>query len=108
MPPILTIVGYSGSGKTTLMVKLIRELNKALGMTSVVVSHDVHETLTIADYAYLLSGGKVIDHGTPAELRVSDSAWSGQFLNGHPDGPVPFHYPAPDFRTDLIEGAGRR
>jgi len=85
-----------------VLVKLIRELNTALGMTSVVVSHDVRETMAIADYAYLLSGGKVIDHGTPDELRDSKSEWSGQFLNGHPDGPVPFHYPAPDFRDDLF------
>jgi phospholipid/cholesterol/gamma-HCH transport system ATP-binding protein len=90
-----------------VLVKLIRELNNALGMTSVVVSHDVRETLTIADYAYLLSGGKVIDHGTPDALWGSKLDWSGQFLNGHPDGPVPFHYPAPDFRADLFGEAGR-
>ncbi len=87
-----------------VLVKLIRELNQALGMTSVVVSHDVRETMAIADYAYLLSGGRVIDQGTPAELWSSRSEWSGQFLNGHPDGPVPFHYPAADFRSDLLGG----
>jgi len=91
-----------------VLVKLIRELNDALGMTSVVVSHDVRETMAIADYAYLLSGGKVIEHGTPEQLWSSKSQWSGQFLNGHPDGPVPFHYPAPDFHADLVGGAGRR
>ncbi|MDH3980448.1 MAG: ATP-binding cassette domain-containing protein [Gammaproteobacteria bacterium] len=89
-----------------VLVKLIRELNNALGMTSVVVSHDVREATAIADYAYLLSDGKVVDHGTPDELWGSRSDWSQQFLNGQPDGPVAFHYPAPDFRDDLL-GSGR-
>jgi len=89
-----------------VLVKLIRELNNALGMTSIVVSHDVRETTEIADYAYLLSGGKVVDHGTPGELWDSRSDWSQQFLHGYHDGPVAFHYPAPDFRDDLF-GGGR-
>jgi phospholipid/cholesterol/gamma-HCH transport system ATP-binding protein len=89
-----------------VLAKLIRELNDALGMTSIVVSHDVHETSAIADYAYLLSGGKVVDHGTPEDLWGSRSDWSQQFLHGHPDGPVAFHYPGPGFRDDLL-GGGR-
>ncbi len=90
-----------------IVVKLIHELNAALGLTSIVVSHDVQETAAIADYVYLLSGGKVVDQGAPDSLWESASEWSQQFLNGEPDGPVPFHYPAPAFRDDLI-GGGRR
>ena len=90
-----------------VLVKLIRELNDALGMTSIVVSHDVAETISIADYVYLVSGGKVVDRGTPDELRERSSEWTEQFMDGLPDGPVPFHYPADDFRGDLLEG-GRR
>ncbi|MEA2093428.1 MAG: ATP-binding cassette domain-containing protein [Pseudomonadota bacterium] len=89
-----------------IVVKLIRELNDALGLTSIIVSHDVHETAAIADYIYLLSGGRVVDQGTPESLWKSASAWSQQFLNGKPDGPVAFHYPAMDYREDLV-GGGR-
>lgn len=92
-----------------VLVKLIRELNDALGMTSVVVSHDVAETVSIADYVYLVSGGRVVDEGTPADLQERQSEWTHQFLDGLPDGPVPFHYPAGDFRDDLLGGReGRR
>jgi phospholipid/cholesterol/gamma-HCH transport system ATP-binding protein len=87
-----------------VLVKLIRELNDALQMTSVVVSHDVEETCAIADYAYLLSEGKVVEHGEPAALRESSTDWSQQFLGALPDGPVPFHYPAVPFRDDLLQG----
>jgi phospholipid/cholesterol/gamma-HCH transport system ATP-binding protein len=90
-----------------VLVKLIRELNQALGLTSVVVSHDVREASAIADYVYLLSDGKVMDHGTPDALWGSQQQWTQQFLNGHPDGPVAFHYPAPPFRDDLLGGAVR-
>ncbi len=89
-----------------VLAKLIRELNNALGMTSIMVSHDVREATAIADYAYLLSDGKVMDHGSPDHLWDSKSDWSQQFLNGRPDGPVAFHYPAPGFRDDLL-GGGR-
>jgi len=89
-----------------VLIKLIRELNDALGLTSVVVSHDVKEAAAISDYVYLLSGGEVVDHGVPEHLWESASEWSQQFLNGRPDGPVPFHYPAPEFREDLLAGAG--
>ncbi len=91
-----------------IVVKLIHELNDALGLTSIVVSHDVRETAAIADYVYLLSGGKVVDQGTPDTLWKSASEWSHQFLNGEPDGPVAFHYPAPAFRDDLMAGGGAR
>ena len=88
-----------------VLVKLIRLLNDALGLTSVIVSHDVAETAAIADYIYLLSGGKVVGQGSPDELEQSDSAWARQFLHGEPDGPVPFHYPAADYADDLLAGA---
>jgi phospholipid/cholesterol/gamma-HCH transport system ATP-binding protein len=87
-----------------ILVKLIRELNDALGLTSIVVSHDVREASSIADYVYLLSGGKVIEHGKPEALWESTSEWSRQFLEGRPDGPAAFHYPAPDFGEDLLRG----
>jgi phospholipid/cholesterol/gamma-HCH transport system ATP-binding protein len=87
-----------------VLIKLIRELNDALGLTSIMVSHDVKEAAAIADYMYLLSGGKVVDHGVPERLWKSASEWSQQFLNGKPDGPVPFHYPAREFREDLLAG----
>ena len=85
------------------IVQLIRTLNDALSLTSVVVSHDVTETAGIADYIYVLSEGKVIGHGTPDELVKSPSAQVQQFLQGLADGPVPFHYPAPDYSADLLD-----
>ncbi len=84
------------------IVTLVRRLNDALGITSLLVSHDVAETLSIADYVYLIAEGRVVEHGTPEALRASDSAWVQQFLQGLPDGPVPFHYPAPDYRQALL------
>jgi phospholipid/cholesterol/gamma-HCH transport system ATP-binding protein len=85
-----------------VVVRLIRQLNDTLGLTSVVVSHDVHEITAVADRAYLLSGGKVVAAGTPAELDALDSAEVRQFMKGLPDGPVPFHYPAPDYASQLL------
>lgn len=85
-----------------VLVKLIDDLNKELGLTSIVVSHDVKETAVIADYIYLMSGGKVVGAGTPAEIEAADSTWVRQFMHGAPDGPVPFHYPAGDYRTELL------
>ncbi|MDH5784574.1 MAG: ATP-binding cassette domain-containing protein [Chromatiales bacterium] len=87
-----------------VLVKLIRTLNDALGLSSIVVSHDVQETAAISDYIYLLSGGKVVGQGSPDELGRSDSEWAQQFLQGLPDGPVPFHYAAPDYAEDLLHG----
>ena len=89
------------------LLKLIRELNDALELTSVVVSHDVAETLAISDYAYLLSEGKVVAQGTPAELKETGSEWARQFLDGLPDGPVPFHYPGVAYADDLLSGGER-
>jgi len=87
-----------------VLVRLIRLLNDALGLTSVIVSHDIQETLTIADDIYLLSGGKVVARGTSDELNQSSSEWAQQFLKGQPDGPVPFHYPSRDYADDLLNG----
>jgi phospholipid/cholesterol/gamma-HCH transport system ATP-binding protein len=81
---------------------LIRKLNDTTGSTSLVVSHDVQECFEIAHYAYLMSsGGKVVAHGTPDQLRHSDDAEVRQFIRGEPDGPVRFHYPARPLAEDM-------
>ncbi|MEJ2141330.1 MAG: ABC transporter ATP-binding protein [Gammaproteobacteria bacterium] len=85
-----------------VIVRLIHSLNDALGLTSIIVSHDIQETAEIADNIYLLSGGKVVAHGSADELNNSESAWARQFMNGEPDGPVPFHYPANPLAQDLL------
>ncbi len=87
-----------------MIMRLIRINNDVLGLTSIVVSHDVEEISQIADYCYVMSGGKVIGEGTPAELRDSDSPLIHQFMSGAADGPVPFHYPAPPYRDELLGG----
>ncbi len=85
---------------------LIRKLNDTTGATSLMVSHDVQECFAIADYAYLLSSqGKVVAHGTPAELNASEDPEVRQFIRGEPDGPVRFHYPAEPLATALGLGA---
>ena len=88
-----------------VICRLIKQMNEALGITSIVVSHDVKELSTIAHDSYLLSGGKVVASGSPDELCRSDSGEVRQFMGGLPDGPVPFHYPAPDYLTELLEDA---
>ena len=85
-----------------VICRLIKQMNDALGITSIVVSHDVHELATIAHDSFLLSGGKVVASGTPEELNRSDLPEVRQFMGGLDDGPVPFHYPAPDYATDLL------
>ena len=85
-----------------VLVSLLRTLTDALGLTSVVVSHDVKESLSIADYAYVISAGKVVEHGTPVALKASDSSWVQQFIQGKRDGPVPFHFPATNYAEDLL------
>lgn len=77
-----------------VLVRLIRTLREALDLTSIIVSHDVDEALSIADYIYVLANGAVVGEGTPNELRASTSPLVQQFLNGHADGPVRFQYPA--------------
>ncbi|MEZ5741222.1 MAG: ABC transporter ATP-binding protein [Burkholderiaceae bacterium] len=83
------------------IAQLIRRLNDSLGATSVLVSHDVHESFEICDQIIVLGGGKVIGHGTPEQMRQSDNPELVQFLNGHREGPVGFHYPAADLADDL-------
>jgi phospholipid/cholesterol/gamma-HCH transport system ATP-binding protein len=83
---------------------LIRRLNDALGATSVVVTHDIQESLQIVDYIYLLSDGKVIAQGTPDEIKHSDDPFVDQFVHAKKDGPVPFHYAAQDYEADLMGG----
>ena len=85
-----------------VVLRLIRDTNDALGLTSVVVSHDVHEISALADRAYLLSGGAVVAAGTPTELNADPSPIVRQFMGGLPDGPVGFHYPAPDYASQLL------
>ena len=80
---------------------LIRNLNDALGSTSILVSHDVNETFLIADYVYFLSAGKIVAAGTPDEMRRSTDPYVKQFVNAEPDGPVPFHYPGKSLAEDL-------
>jgi phospholipid/cholesterol/gamma-HCH transport system ATP-binding protein len=87
-----------------VIVRLIRQMNEGLGLTSIVVSHDVHELASIAHDSYLMSGGKVVASGTPKELASSGLEVVKQFMTGSDDGPVPFHYPAPDYRNDLLGG----
>ena len=87
-----------------VLVRLIRLLNDALGITSILVSHDVQESASIADYIYVLSDGKVIGQGTPRELATTDSPAVRQFMDALPDGPVHFHYPANDYAEDLMAG----
>ncbi|MEM7400752.1 MAG: ATP-binding cassette domain-containing protein [Pseudomonadota bacterium] len=86
------------------IVTLIKELNQSMGLTSVIVSHDVDETLSIADYIYVISEGEIVESGTSQDLRSSTSDWMQQFLQGMPDGPVPFHYPSDEFKLDLLAG----
>jgi phospholipid/cholesterol/gamma-HCH transport system ATP-binding protein len=85
-----------------VLVRLIRSMNDALGLTSLIVSHDIHETAEIADLIYIISNGKVIGFGTPDELKGSNSAWVKQFMNAESDGPVPFHYPASTYSEELL------
>ena len=80
---------------------LIRRLNDATGATSLIVSHDVEECFQICDYAYLMSAGRVIAHGTPEALKASEEPEVRQFIRGEPDGPVKFHYPAAPIAREL-------
>jgi phospholipid/cholesterol/gamma-HCH transport system ATP-binding protein len=84
-----------------VLVQLVRLLNDALGMTSILVSHDIHETISIADHIYLISNGQVVGSGSPEDLINSDDEWVRQFMQALPDGPVPFHYPAQSYADDL-------
>ena len=80
---------------------LIRRLNDALGATSIVVTHDVQESLKIVDYVYFMSEGRVVAEGTPEQIRDSNEDYVRQFVHGQMDGPVPFQYPGSSYRQDL-------
>ncbi|WP_178861395.1 ABC transporter ATP-binding protein [Thiomicrorhabdus cannonii] len=90
-----------------VLVELIRKLNDSLGLTSVVVSHDVDEVLSIADYVCVLSEGRVIAQGTKDEVLNSQSAYVEQFIKGLPDGPVPFHYTEETYEQAMRAGEVR-
>ena len=84
--------------------QLIRKLNDALGATSIMVTHDIHESLLIVDYIYFLNGGRVVAEGTPDEIRASKDPFVHQFVYAEPDGPVHFDYPAPTVRQEFLAG----
>ncbi|HYM34932.1 MAG TPA: ATP-binding cassette domain-containing protein [Steroidobacteraceae bacterium] len=88
-----------------VILRLIRQMNDALGLTSLVVSHDVDEIALLADMSYILSGGKVVASGETKSLKNSNDELVRQFMNGLADGPVSFHYPAKDFREQLFDDA---
>jgi len=83
------------------IVQLIRSLNQALGLTSIVVTYDVHEALKVADYVYVIGDGAMLGKGTPKEVSASTDPYLKQFLNALPDGPVRFHFPGPPLEEDL-------
>src|SRR5271154_580464 len=85
-----------------VILRLIRRLNDALGLTSILVSHDVQEIAAVADAVFLLSGGKVAAGGTPQQLKNSSDETVKQFIEGLPDGSVGFHFPAPDYFGELL------
>ena len=86
-----------------VICRLIKQMNEALGITSIVVSHDVQELASIAHDSFLLSGGRVVASGTPEELNRSDLPEVRQFMGGLADGPVAFHYPAADYGAELLD-----
>lgn len=95
---------FTGLDPISLAVigKLIRELNDALGAASIIVTHDVQESLRIVDYLYFLADGKIVAAGTPAEVQASTEPFVRQFVHGETDGPVPFHKPAGEYRAELL------
>lgn len=86
-----------------VLVRLIKRLNQLLGTTTIIVSHDVEETCSIADYVYLIAGGRLIGQGTPQELKESGQPHIHQFMHGEADGVVPFHYPARSYTEELLD-----
>jgi len=88
-----------------VIARLIRTLNDSLGQTAIVVSHDVEECFAIVDYVYFVSAGRIVAEGKPEQMRRSGEAFVKQFVRGEPDGPIPFHFPAPQFAADLAAAA---
>jgi phospholipid/cholesterol/gamma-HCH transport system ATP-binding protein len=95
---------FAGLDPISLAVvgQLIRRLNDALGITSIVVTHDVYESLKMVDYLYFVSDGKIVAGGSPEEVRASADPFVRQFVDGQPDGPVRFHYPARPYDKELL------
>jgi len=91
----------------SIVGQLIRTLNDALGASSIVVTHDVHESLKIVDYVYFVSEGHIVAEGSAEEIRKSVAPYVHQFVWGEADGPVPFHYPAPPYGEELMAQPGR-
>jgi phospholipid/cholesterol/gamma-HCH transport system ATP-binding protein len=85
-----------------VIVKLVAQINQALGITSIVVSHDVHDVAAVAHHSYVIADGRVAASGTPEELTKTSSELVTQFMHGLPDGPVGFHYDAPDYDEQLL------
>jgi len=106
MDPMLIMYDEPFTGQDPIsmgvLVKLIKKTTDALKITGIVVSHDVAETLSIADHVVILSQGKVVAAGSEKEIKQSDSAWVKQFVFGEADGPVPFHYPSSSLEEDFI------
>ncbi|OGT98512.1 MAG: ABC transporter ATP-binding protein [Gammaproteobacteria bacterium RIFOXYB2_FULL_38_6] len=94
---------FTGQDPVTrgVLLQLIKRLNNALNLTSILVSHDVREVEAIADYVYVLSDGKIVGQGTPTDIAKDKTPYVNQFIHGLPDGVVPFHYPAKDYAKDL-------
>lgn len=94
---------FTGQDPITMgaLLKLIKHLNDILGLTSIIVSHDVVETLNIADYVYVIADSRIIGEGSTAEISNNKSPLVKQFIHGLADGPVPFHYPAKKYQEDL-------
>ena len=92
----------------SIVGELIRKLNDALGASSIVVTHDVQESLKIVDYVYFVSEGKIVAEGTAEEIKHSKAPYVHQFVWGEADGPVPFHYPSPPYGSELMERVSSR
>ena len=95
---------FAGQDPVTLgvLMRLIKTLNHALGITSILVSHDADEVKAISDYLYIIGDGKVKEHGPTEQLGHSSNGWTNQLLNGLPNGPISFHYPAEDIAKDFL------
>lgn len=107
LDPMLVLYDEPFTGQDPILmgvlVKLIKELNDILQLTTVIVSHDVPETAGIADYIYVLAGGNIVGQGNPQALAKDNNPYVQQFMQGLADGVVPFHYPAQDFTSDLLK-----
>lgn len=111
MDPMLVMYDepFAGLDPISMSVvgSLIRRLNDALGATSIIVTHDVVESLQIVDYLYFVAEGRVVGEGTPEQIRATELPVVHQFIHGETDGPVPFHYPAPAYDVDVGLAGGR-